>query len=317
MTQPQDDSVTTPSQEGVDAEADRLFAEAVEAREGSSDGDSTAKTQNDDDADATAGEGAPGSQEGQSGGSEGAAATAAASGEGDIWANAPPEAKAAYEAAVKEARDFEQKFKSRDGREAALQRQIAELRRQGGQGEEQQRKPLKELLAKDKVTELATDYPDLAPVLTTLSEALERIDGVEQQVGETRAVAATAVAAPEERALTQAVPNWLELAADERFMGWVEDQPKADRDIVYSNWNAITDANAAAKVFEKFRDTVVTPKAAETDSGGKPGKRDRQASSAKAATVNGPTAAAGDSEDEDVAWKQAAAKVDRARGLRA
>ena len=328
MTTAKDDSVTTPVDEAeVDAEAERLFAEAVEAREGKpadaaagdADEGATATTQGDEEAEATTtGEGEPGDdQEGQSGGSEGAAAEAAASGEGDIWADADPKLKAAYEAALSERNGFEQKFKSREGREAALQRQIADLRRQGG-GEEQQRKPLKELLAAENITALKEEYPDFAPLIDALAEAGERVDGVAEQVGEARTTAVTAVTAHEERALNEAVPNWLELAKDERFLGWVEDQPRKVRDAVSANWNAITNAKDAAEVFNAFAEHIkpAEAKTEETDSGGKPGKRDRQQQGARAATVNAPASAGGDSDDPEVAWAQAAAKIDKRRGLR-
>jgi hypothetical protein len=223
-----------------------------------------------------------------------------------------PEAKAAYEAAIKEAREAEHKFKSREGREAALQRQIAELRRQGGQ-EEPERKPLKDLLKKETVDALGEDYPDLKPVLEALSAAVERIDGVEQQVGEVRTVAASAVS--QEKDLTAAVPNWLELAQDERFMGWVEDQPKKVRDAVDANWGDITNATQAAEVFKAFAEHIAPKEAGETDSGGAPSKRDRQQSGARAAHVTAPVSAGGESDDAETAFAQAAAKKDRERGI--
>jgi hypothetical protein len=120
-----------------------------------------------------------------------------------------------------------------------------------------------------------------------------------------------------ERPSTQAVPNWLDLAKDERFLGWVDDQPKPVRDAVAANWDAITNADEAAKVFKSFAEHIAPPKQAEEDRKRRaPSKRDRQQSGARAATVTAPTSAAGDSDDADVIFAQAAAKKDRERGIR-
>lgn len=315
-----------------ETEAERLFAEAAAVREGketpagrpadqANAEAGAATTQDDDEDEGTTGEGNDGDVEGQSGGSEGAAAAAATSGESDVWADAKPEHKAAFEAAEQARKEAEQKFKSREGREAALQRQIAELKRQGGTAEETQpRKPLKDLLASDELKTVAEEYPDFKALIDTLSTVAERVDGVEQQVGEVRNVAASAGSAAEETALTAAVPNWLELAADERFLAWVDDQPRKVRDTVTANWDGITNAPDAAEVFKGFAKSIAPATTAaeteETDSGGKPGKRERQASSAKAAKVTGPTSAGGESDDPEVLFKQMAAKKDRERGIK-
>jgi hypothetical protein len=170
------------------------------------------------------------------------------------------------------------------------------------------------------VKQLGEDYPDLKPVLETLVAAAERIDGVEQQVGEAKTTAATAVTAPEVKALSAAVPNWTELAADERFEAWVEDQPKKVRDAFHDNFDAITDAKSAADlVFKPFAEFIAPQRQEETGEGGqpKPSKRERQAAGAKGTTVTAPTTAGGDSDDPNVQFAQAAAKKDRERGLRA
>jgi hypothetical protein len=325
MSTATENPVTNSTDEAEEeAQAAEAFAEAAAAREASpSDGsdddleETGAATDTSGAGDqgnkSTTGEGSGATSQGQSGGSEGSAAEAAGSGEGDIWANVPPEAKAAYEAAVEQAKTAEHRFKSREGREAALQRQIAELRRTGGQ-EEPERKPLKDLLKKETVEELGNDYPDLKPVLEALSAAVDRIDGVEQQVGEVKTSVVASASSVEEAKLVDAVPDWLELAQHDQFMAWVEDQPKKVRDAVDANWAAITNATQAAEVFKSFAEHIA-PKQEETGGGGAPSKRARQQSGARAATVTAPASASGDGDDADLAFAQAAKKQDRARGI--
>jgi hypothetical protein len=310
-----ENQVTTPADEvEADAEAERLFAEAAAEREG---------TQVDGPADQTAAAAAPKPDDGQPGepGSEepgtneGAAAPAPAPGSGEFdWANADSAARAAHEAAQQR---FEHQLKSANGRVSVLDRKLNELRKGtgGGEAQEQPRKPLKELLDNDQVKTIGEEYPDFQPVLEALREVANRVDGVSQEVGQVRATAVQAATSGEEKALVQAVPNWLDLARDERFLGWVDDQPKADRDAVTANWDAITNATEAARVFQRFADHIGQAKPDEGQGGGS-SKRDRQSSSARAAKVTAPAAAAGESDDAEVAWKEAAAKADRSRGLR-
>jgi hypothetical protein len=243
------------------------------------------------------------------------ASPAPASGSGEFdWSTADPAARAAYEAAQQQ---FEHRLKSANGRVSVLDRKLNELRSSGGsQGQEQPRKPLKELLAKETVEELGNEYPDLKPILETLQEVASRVDGVTDEVGQVRSATVAVASSAEEKALNQAVPNWLDLAKDERFLGWVEDQPKKVRDAVSANWDAITNATEAAEVFTSFAEHIAPPKQPETDSGGGSSKRDRQQSGARAAKVTAPTSAGGDSDDPDVIFAQAAAKKDRERGLR-
>lgn len=318
-----EDSATKSAEEVEEAEAEAIFAEAAAKLEGkpadpagAADETAAAASQETAGAEDTTGEGSGNTSQGQSGGSEGSAAAAAESGEGDLWADADPKLKAAYEAAEQRARENEQRFRSREGREAALQRQIDQLRRGGNQEEEQPRKPLKDLLKKETVEELGRDYPDLAPVLETLAAAVERLDGVDQQLGEVRSTAVAAATSGEEKALIAAVPNWLELAKDERFVAWVEDQPKKVRDTVADNWDAITDASAAAEVFTSFAEHIGAKKPDEGAGGGGSGKRERQAQGARPTRTTPIPAASGESDDPEKIFAAAAAKVERAHGLR-
>jgi hypothetical protein len=318
MTDTPENQVTTEVDETKEeAEAERLFAEAAEAREGTQDdgsddaGDDATAALKTDDADDQGEQPGPAKEPGTK---EGAAVETPASGSGEFdWATADPAARAAHEAAQQQ---LDHKLKSANGRVSVLDRKLNELRQGGGSGEQEQpRKPLKELLAKETVDELVSEYPDLKPILDTLAEVASRVDGVASEVGEVKNAAVALATTPHEIALKQEVPNWAELARDDRFLGWVDDQPKKVRDAVSANWDGITNATEAAEVFKSF-EQFIAPKQQEDAGGGEPSKRDRQQSGARAATVTAPTSAGGDSDDPEVIFAQAAAKKDRARGIR-
>lgn len=315
----QENQVTTPADEaGEEAEAERLFAEAAAEREGSTDdgpddagAPTAAASQTDADQPGTPGDGGTAAQPGKD---NDAAAPAPASGSGEFdWSSADPAARAAYEAAQ---RDFEHRLKSANGRVSVLDRKLNELRSGSGGTEEQHqpRKPLKDLLAKETVEELGNEYPDLKPILETLQEVANRVDGVTDEVGQVRSATVAVATSAEEKALQKAVPNWLDLAKDERFLGWVDDQPKAVRDAVSANWDAITNAEEAADVFKSFAEHIA-PQGSGEGGGGAPSKRHRQQSGARAATVTAPTSAGGESDDPELAFAQAAKLKDRERGI--
>jgi hypothetical protein len=317
MTTASENQVTTPADEAeADAQAAALFAEAAAEREETS---AEGPTDRNSEAAATTSDndqpGEPGDQGGNAAapGQDGAAAPAPASGSGEFdWSKADAAARAAYEAAQQQ---FEHRLKSANGRVSVLDRKLNELRsRTAGEEEQQPRKPLKELLTKEKVDELGEEYPDLKPILETLTEVANRVDGVADEVGQVRHATVAAASSAEEKVLNQAVPNWLDLARDDRFLGWVNDQPAKVREAVSANWDAITNATEAAQVFKSFEEAI-SGKPAGTEGGGGSSKRDRQQSGARVATVTAPTSAGGDSDDPDVAFAQAAAKKDRERGI--
>jgi hypothetical protein len=325
MTTATENHVTTEADEAAEeAKAAELFAEAAAAHEGTpaekpvdTDEGAAAATTPTDEAPGTPGEDKGGSADDQPGKIEGAAVETPAPGSGEFdWSNADPAAKAAYEAAKQQ---FEHKLKSANGRVSVLDRRLNELRQGSGSGggeQEQPRKPLKELLASDELKQVAEEYPDFKSLIDVLGTVAERVDGVTDEVGQVKSTAVAAASSVEEKELYKTVPNWLDLAKDERFLGWVNDQNAEIRDTVAANWDAITNADAAAKVFTSFAEHIAPPSKEETGGGDAPSKRDRQQSGARAATVTAPTSAGGESDDADVAFAQAAAKKDRERGIR-
>lgn len=295
----------------TEAEFDQAFDELVAAKTDSPSTDAETGKEAPSAPPAT-NEAEPGSDESRSK-EEAAAQPAPASGE-DIWANADPTLKAAYQAAIEE-RDH--RLRSVTGRVSALDRELSKLRSQpqGGGGQEPAQQSLKTLLESDKIKTIRDEYPDLGPVLDTLASVAERVD----QVGTTVETAtATTAEAAQETALTDKVPNWVELAGNAEFQPWLAQQPRHVREAAARNWDGIVDAEEAADVFERF----ATLKGLTTGDqggqqggggGGAPSRRERQQQGSKAASVAGPAAQAAPAEDYDAAFDAEVARRERER----
>lgn len=152
----------------------------------------------------------------------------------DIWANAPPELKAAYE---QERRDAELRFKSVQGRQSAADRELERLRaehaelqrrmqsepsaKEGKQGASESQAPT----ARDKAVE---DYPEIAgPLVEDIKRLESQLSQVQQGVGTFQQEREQTFYKQQQDLLTEKQPDWLTVLGDERFGGWLQEQPKA------------------------------------------------------------------------------------------
>ncbi len=181
----------------------------------------------------------------------------------DIWSNAPPELKDAYEKAQ---RDAELRVRSANGRVLSMQRQIEALSRQQQGGDQQGQQPEQSEKSDPSALDAALqklqeDYPELAAPLSQIingqkaeiarqNEMLARLSQGVQTFEQSQA--AQAVAA-QEHFLTQQHPDWQQVAADERFAGWLQDQPLAIQQAMHRNFNNIVDGRDAALVIGSFK----------------------------------------------------------------
>ncbi|GAA4108830.1 hypothetical protein ACFFTN_01425 [Aminobacter aganoensis] len=168
----------------------------------------------------------------------------------DIWANATPEQRAAYEQAVTERAKFEQRSRSASGRISALQRKINAA----------QDKPSRDIgNARDEIAGIQEDYPDIAQ---PLSKALEKLDGkVDRLSASEKADLESAqselndLVDAETNRLLAVHPDYVDVLNKNgrAFVAWVEDQPRAIREAAHQNANVIADSDAAIKVVEGFK----------------------------------------------------------------
>lgn len=250
----------------------------------------------------------------------------------DMWANASPEQRAAWEAAQEQIRKLEQAERSNRGRLSAFQRQLNELRasapspkqaapeaaEKGQPAPQQASAEADGFLASDEWSSFQDEYPEVAgplgKVIGSLQARLERQDRELSAIGSERRSAALM---EQQAALEKDHPDWQSVAADEGFGDWLHSQPRHIQEAAYRNANEIVDAAEAADVvgrFKAFRSGQPGNQARQNTAGNGAGpgnsrltgKRQRQLESAAASRTRGPGVVSGIPEDGDpeMIWRQ-------------
>lgn len=181
----------------------------------------------------------------------------------DIWSNAPPELKAAYEKAN---RDAELRIRSANGRAISAQRQLEALSRQQQGGVQQGQEPAQ---PKDSgpspvdaaIAKLTEDYPELAGPLRQLAEAqsaqvmsqAEQIATLTQAVQTFEQTRAEQYVLGQQQILVAEHPDFEQVIQDERFEGWFEQQSPAVKAARARNAQHIVDGRDAALVIGLFK----------------------------------------------------------------
>lgn len=194
------------------------------------------------------------------------APAAPVAGDEDIWKDAPPAAREAYEKLQQEKKQLEHETRSYEGRVAARQNRIAELSKQL----EALNKPAAE--KDDPLGQIANDFPELhdplSKALESVASRAEQVEAaqrgrIEAELSEEQKRYAEEVNAQTE-ALKKDHPDYLEVISKnvDKWTTWVEDQPKAIRDAVARNSEDITDAQAAKQVISAFKAFLNPPETA-------------------------------------------------------
>jgi hypothetical protein len=178
----------------------------------------------------------------------------------DIWANAPPELKAAYE---QERRDAELRFKSVQGRQSAADRELERLRAehaemqrrlQSNPSSKEANQGTSESETPDPYKQLVEDYPEIAgPLVENLKKLQSELSQVQQGVGTFQQERELTYYKQQQDLLTEKQPDWLTVLGDERFGGWLQEQPKAVQETFERNSKAIVDGNEAAWLVGQFK----------------------------------------------------------------
>lgn len=244
----------------------------------------------------------------------------------DIWGDATPEQKAAFEAAEARAKKLEQAERSNRGRLSALQRQINDLIAKQQQaapvaaqpqpGEDQgDDNPLNDPEFKRAVEE----YPEVAaPLAKVLGKVLERNTRLEKEMAAVGVDRRQAALNEQAAILADQHPDWQDIGATPEFVDWVHAQPRHIQEAAYRNATEIVDAAEAADLVGRFKEfraggrsgNTPTPRTGAAGPGTQTnqlaGKRQRQLESASAARSRGPGAASGIPKDGDpeTLWKQ-------------
>lgn len=245
----------------------------------------------------------------------------------DVWVNATPEQRAAFEAAQQQLKKLEQSDKSNRGRVSALQRQLQELRSQPNQPPRDQQgaddADANEFLASDEWKKFAEDYPEVAGpmggVISKLQQQVARQDKILGSIGEAEQQSALDAQA---RALEEQHPDWDQVVTEhaDAFQEWVYTQPRHIQEAAIRNAQGIVDAEEAADVIGRFKGHLQGQQGNGNHSADDPAgngsrqgngndrlarRRQRQLKSATAARTRSPGHATGIPEDGDpeVLWQ--------------
>jgi len=158
----------------------------------------------------------------------------------DPWKDAPAAVLAARDELKAELERKTHQARSATGRASAYKRQVEALRR--AQEGADQPDPLAE-----KVKEAKENYPEVAEPLVGMIDTLKAEIA---QMRETDQAAFEDHVRAEEARLEAAYPRWRDRLKPEydRFLAWVDDQPRAARDILASNWDYTVDSAGLASL---------------------------------------------------------------------
>lgn len=182
----------------------------------------------------------------------------------DIWANAPPELRAARE---QELRNINFRLQSANGRVSALHRKLNEQNAQqpgqdggaapanAGGGAAQ---PSGDDAA-DPLAKLVEDYPEIGgPIAEMITGLKEQITQLSQPVASIAEAQQVTEKAKQYGILADRHPDWQQLAQDDRWGGWIETQPRAVQEAFARNVD-VSDGQEAAWVLDLFkRDMGIT-----------------------------------------------------------
>lgn len=175
----------------------------------------------------------------------------------DIWANAPPDLKAAHDQQVRalETAQTEHARRSIEGRIASYTRRLKERTEAAAQPAAEA--PTEE--AADELAELAAEFPEIATPLqkkhAKIEEKISRFEAIEKSRQEAADLQMDEDLMANERLLEQKHPGWDKYLHDHgpAFGAWIVDQPLSIRQAFITNQEAIIDPNSAIDTITAFK----------------------------------------------------------------
>ncbi|MEM7709191.1 MAG: hypothetical protein AAF264_00220 [Pseudomonadota bacterium] len=164
----------------------------------------------------------------------------------DPLAGIPDDLRPRFETMRAENEKLQHRIKSDDGRQAALQRQINELRQSQKQPAQTARDP------RDVLSKMQDDYPDIAG---SIGELLGYMDNKIEALSQSEADRLEQQAASNFAAVESEHPDFEDVVASDSqaFKDWVDDQPRAIREKAYANADRIVDPKAAIEVIAAYK----------------------------------------------------------------
>lgn len=270
-------------------------------------------------------EGQPGADEEQARQGSDADRPAESENTDDIWANADPKLKEAFEAERARAAKAENTVKSNNGRLSQAQRELAELRArsyapvqpQAKTGEEAP----KEQADDPELAKVEEEYPEIAkPLIKVITDLRSEVESLKSEGAKRTEIEAKQAElaqqeaiAREEQALAEAHPDWDDIVKSQEFADWAVSQPRMVHEALRRNANGIVDGNEASKVLSDFKRDTVSEKAPDPLAQ----KRERQLDGNRRIPArSGAAPGDGTAGDYSSEWKRLAAEEQRREASR-
>lgn len=229
----------------------------------------------------------------------------------DIWKDADPKYRDAYQQAMRDAQLRLEGVKGRhSASDKALQEaraRIAELEARGGQqpgsqdSEDQGGEPE---VDRDKILkDLREEYPDVAgPLLDHMANLEEKLARLEQPVGRLEQQEQASALEAQAQIVLSKHEDWPQVRSDDRLAGWAQSQPRAVQEAMQRNAEFIVDGNEVAWVVDLFKRDMGIGGQSSPESRPDPNleRRERQMKNGRdAGTGSGPSVATGIPKDLD------------------
>jgi hypothetical protein len=190
------------------------------------------------------------------------AADKPAGNEPDIWANAPPELRTAFEA---ERARSEQAVRSQTGRaqaearrNAELQAELAALRKEAPEPKPEDTAPA---ITEETKQQLRDEFPDVAaPLLDVIGQLEKQVANLassnasrEERQQAADELETQRVFAAEEQRLTETHGDWSDVVKQPGFSEWIKGQPRMIKEALARNASQIVDADEAIDIIGRYK----------------------------------------------------------------
>jgi hypothetical protein len=317
-----ENDTTNASTQGSDTDTLDAFDLAVDERLGDKAGAPDHSAADGDGAKpgSTESEGKPGSaEEGEAGKKDQAAAPAPAQTQSDdIWANAPPEVREAYQ---REQALWQHRLASTTGRLSAADRELARLRKERetapqGQQAGNEGQPAAQAdspFASEKIKKLKEEYGEIAdPILGLIEDQARELAALKAPVAEVAQQRDNTLREREIETFIGAHPDWERYVNDERYLPWLDAQPKAVQEAAQRAIN-VEDGQEAAWLLGQFKAFVSASAPAPQTTPSQDPRRQRQLAAGRDGGMTAAPTLSGVPDDFDAAADAAIAAKERQR----
>lgn len=237
----------------------------------------------------------------------------------EIWANATPEQRAAYEAAETRARELEQRVRSDDGRVARFQRDRDSTQRKLETfltAAQQDGKELRSFVGSQEWQKAKSDYgEDLAPLFNLVEKLAEHSAASSERWQQADAETIDDIVDANFEVFREGAPDFEALLGHQDFPAWLQSQPKPWQDAYAQNQERLVDPRSAIELVNRFRvhvalkemPTTPTPQAQQDP------RRSRQLDGARSASSRAPVIADPGGDDFDAEFHRAARQLEKQR----